>query len=60
MLIADERLVEASDGEKCLPKERCPKCGKRGFYMAIGMFWGFRCDHCGHKAGNYESYLERG
>ena len=39
-------------------KEKCPKCGKRGFYAGIGMFWGFRCSHCGYKAGNYGPYLK--
>lgn len=33
-------------------KETCPRCGGRGRYAAIGMFWGFRCDRCGYRAGN--------
>jgi tRNA(Ile2) C34 agmatinyltransferase TiaS len=39
-------------------KESCPKCGERGRYAAFGMFWGFKCDRCGHRANNYD-YLRK-
>lgn len=48
-IICEERKEEID------AKERCPQCGKRGFYAAIGMYWVFRCDHCGYKAGNTQS-----
>ena len=34
-------------------------CGHRGFYAAIGIFWGFRCenDECGYKDGNTEQWM---
>jgi uncharacterized protein (DUF983 family) len=44
--------VAALDAEEIGTKEKCPKCGRRGFFVAIGLFWIFKCGHCGHKASN--------
>lgn len=52
-MICDEREEDID------AKERCPECGERGFYAAIGMFWIFRCDHCGHRAGNTHLIRQR-
>lgn len=47
-IICDERQEQLDE------REICPRCGERGFYAAISIFWGFRCDHCGYKDGNTE------
>jgi len=46
MIIGDERPEELD------AKERCPECGARGVYAAIGIFWRFTCPHCGYCDGN--------
>lgn len=40
-------------------KEKCPRCGGRGFYAGIGIYWVFRCDNCGYKDGNTPEILKK-